>query len=163
MRETIENRNINGFRCTLEFDTGGPVGSDNLITIRKQNGDFLIGRWFYFDEQVENYMWNFANKVSTDEEYREKSLSGDADWSRVSNLYEPLERKLYGVLKRSDKTDFPIINDESREHSNALEAQCEELFNEICEVVREDVDKHPDKIFEDKKQNLVDKLERQVQ
>lgn len=163
MRETIDKRDINGFKCTLEFDTGGPVGSNNLITIRKQNEDFFIGRWFYFDEQVENYMWNFANKVSTDEEYREKSLSGDADWSRVSNLYEPLERRLYGVLKRSDKTEFPIIDDESRKHSDALKSQCEELFNEIREVVREDVDKHPDKIFEDKKQNLTDKLERQVQ
>lgn len=133
------------------------------MSIVKQNQDVSVNRWFYFDEQVENYMWNFANKVSTNKEYRKKSLSGEADWVRVSNLYEPLERRLYGVLQRSEKTDFPIINDESRVHSDMLKFQCEELFNEIRDVVREDVDKHPEKIFEDKKQNLVDKLERHVQ
>lgn len=76
MRETIENRGINGCKATLVFDTGGPVGSDHVMIVKPTDteSEWLINRWFYFDEQVEAYMWNFAEKICTDAKYRQQSL-----------------------------------------------------------------------------------------
>lgn len=156
MRETIDERTINGCKATLVFDTGGPVGSDHLMIVKLMNAeaDWLINRWFYFSEQTETYMWNFAEKICTDVEYRRRSLEETADWKRVANLYEPLARRLYHELSRSERSDFPIMNDCSRNDSKKLESLCEELFEEIKAIVRQGTDKHPETIYDEKEAEL---------
>ena len=116
--------------------------------------DWLINRWFYFDEQTEAYMWNFAEKVCTDEEYRQHSPEETADWKRVANLYEPLARRLYQELSCSERSDFPIMNDSSRGDSETLESLSEELFEEIKAIVRQGKNQHPETIYEEKEAEL---------
>jgi len=156
VRETIDERTINGCKATLVFDTGGPVGSDRLMIVKPidTDSDWLINRWFYFGEQTETYMWNFAEKICTDEGYRRRSLEETADWKRVTNLYEPLARRLYQELSRSERSDFPIMNDRSRSDSEKLESLCEALFEEIKATVRQGTDQHPETIYDEKKAEL---------
>ena len=156
MRETIDERKINGCKATLVFDTGGPIGSDHLMIVKPTDteSDWLINRWFYFDEQTEAYMWNFAERICTDEKYRQHSLEETADWARVANLYEPLARRLYQELSRSERSDFPIMNDSSRSDSEKLESLCEELFEEAKTIVRQGKGQHPETIYEEKEAEL---------
>lgn len=156
MRETLEERTINGCKATLVFDTGGPVGSDHLMIVEPtvDEVDWLINRWFYFDEQCEQYMWNFAEKICTDEEYRRQSLQETLDWKRAANLYEPLARRLYQELSRSERSDFPIMNEDSRSDSEKLVSLCEELFVEIKATVRRGNDRHPEEVYNEKEAEL---------
>ncbi|MFC6872762.1 hypothetical protein [Halobellus marinus] len=156
MRETIEERTVNGCKATLVFDTGGPVGSDHLLIVKPVDteGDWLVNRWFYFDEQTEAYIWNFAEKVCTDEEYRQQSLEEMADWKRVANLYEPLARRLYQELSQSEQSEFPIMKESSRLDSEKLESLCEELFEESKAIVRQGKDRHPDAVYDEKEAEL---------
>lgn len=156
MRETIENRGINGCRATLVFDTGGPVGSDHVMIVKPTDteSEWLINRWFYFDEQVEAYMWNFAEKICTDAKYRQQSLEETEEWKRVANLYEPLARRLYQELSYSERSEFPIMNDRSRDDSEKLKSLSEELFEEIKAIVRQGADHHPEAIYNQKKAEL---------
>ena len=156
MRETIENRGINGCRATLVFDTGGPVGSDHVMIVKPTDteSEWLINRWFYFDEQVEAYMWNFAEKICTDAKYRQQSLEETEEWKRVANLYEPLARRLYQELSYSERSEFPIMNDRSRDDSEKLKSLSEELFEEIRAIVRQGTDHHPEAIYNQKKAEL---------
>ncbi|WP_198408082.1 hypothetical protein [Natronomonas pharaonis] len=108
----------------------------------------------HFDEQAEAYMWNVAEKVCTDEEYRQRSVEETADWKRVANLYEPLARRLYQELSRSERSEFPIMNDNSRADSETLESLCEELFEETKAIVRHGKDQHPETIYEEKRAEL---------
>jgi hypothetical protein len=156
MRETIENRGINGCKATLVFDTGGPVGSDHVMIVKPTDteSEWLINRWFYFDEQVEAYMWNFAEKICTDAKYRQQSLEETEEWKRVANLYEPLARRLYQELSYSERSEFPIMNDRSRDDSEKLKSLSEELFEEIKAIVRQGADHHPEAIYDQKKAEL---------
>ena len=156
MRETIENRGINGCKATLVFDTGGPVGSDHVMIVKPTDteSEWLINRWFYFDEQVEAYMWNFAEKICTDAKYRQQSLEETEEWKRVANLYEPLARRLYQELSYSERSEFPIMNDRSRDDSKKLKSLSEELFEEIRATVRQGADHHPETIYNQKKAEL---------
>ncbi|WP_311171673.1 hypothetical protein [Halobellus ordinarius] len=156
MRETIEERTVNGCKATLVFDTGGPVGSDHLLIVKPVDTqeDWLVNRWFYFDEQTEAYIWNFAEKVCTDEEYRQQSLEEMADWKRVANLYEPLARRLYQELSQSEQSEFPIMKDSSRLDSEKLDSLCEELFEESKAIVRQGKDRHPDAVYDEKEAEL---------
>ena len=156
VRETINKRTTNGCKATLVFDTGGPVGSNHLMIVKPidTKSDWLINRWFYFTEQTEAYMWNFAEKISTDKEYRRQSREETADWKRVDNLYEPLARRLYQELSRSERSDFPVMNDHSRSDSEKLESLCEELFEEIKRIVRQGADQHPETIYDEKEAEL---------
>ncbi|WP_276998901.1 hypothetical protein [Haloquadratum walsbyi] len=156
MRETIENRSINGCKATLVFDTGGPVGSDHVMIVKPTDteSEWLINRWFYFDEQVEAYMWNFAEKICTDAKYRQQSLEETEEWKRVANLYEPLARRLYQELSYSERSEFPIMNDRSRDDSEKLKSLSEELFEEIKAIVRQGADHHPEAIYDQKKAEL---------
>jgi hypothetical protein len=156
MREIIENRSINGCKATLVFDTGGPVGSDHVMIVKPTDteSEWLINRWFYFDEQVEAYMWNFAEKICTDAKYRQQSLEETEEWKRVANLYEPLARRLYQELSYSERSEFPIMNDRSRDDSEKLKSLSEELFEEIRAIVRQGADHHPEAIYNQKKAEL---------
>ncbi|SEH45879.1 hypothetical protein SAMN05192561_10286 [Halopenitus malekzadehii] len=155
MRETIDERTISGCKATLVFDTGGPVGSDHLLIVKPvDTDDWLINRWFYFDEQTEAYIWDFAEKVCSDEEFRQRSLEETADWKRVANLYEPLSRGLYQKLSRSERSNFPIMNDNSRPDSEKLESLCEQLFKETKAIVRQGKDRHPESVYDEKEAEL---------
>jgi hypothetical protein len=156
MREIIENRSINGCKATLVFDTGGPVGSDHVMIVKPTDteSEWLINRWFYLDEQVEAYMWNFAEKICTDAKYRQQSLEETEEWKRVANLYEPLARRLYQELSYSERSEFPIMNDRSRDDSKKLKSLSEELFEEIRAIVRQGADHHPEAIYNQKKAEL---------
>ena len=155
-RQQIEERTINGYKASFHLDMGGPLGSDHFVTVRPidEDNSWIINRWFYFDEQNENYAWNFAEKVCTNETYREHSLNETADWSRVNNLYETYEKELYGVLCEEPASEFPIMNDKSRDDKRVLEACCKRMFKEIKSVVRDGVDKHPEQIYEEQEQEL---------
>lgn len=157
MRTTVEEREIDGCTATYVFDTGGPVGSEHLMRVEPEednDGDWVVSRWFYFDEEVEQYAWNFANKVATDHEYREKSVNGEAEWKQVAELYETYATQLYDVLADAEETDFPIMGDGTREDKEQLEQACEELFNEIKSIVRKGKDRNQKAVFEEQKQHL---------
>ena len=156
VRETIDERTVHGCKATLVFDTGGPVGSDQLLIVKPIDADseWVVNRWFYFDEQTEAYMWNFGEKICADVEYRRRSLEETADWKRVANLYEPLARRLFDELSRSERSDFPVMNDDSRHDSGKLESLCEELFEEIRAIVRQGTDKHPEAVYDEKELEL---------
>jgi hypothetical protein len=112
-----------------------------IVKLIHAEEDWLINRWFYFSEQAETYMWNFAEKICTDVEYRRRSLEETADWKRVANLYEPLARRLYHELSRSERSDFPIMDDCSRDDSKKS-------------IVRQETDKHPETIYDEKEAEL---------
>lgn len=157
VRATVGERTIDGCTAVLEFDTGGPVGSDHLLLIEptgRDDEDWLVNRWFYFDEQVERYAWNFAEKSCTDEEYRRQSLAEEADWARVANTYEPLARQRYEPLSEAPASDFPIVNDRSRADGEQLEERCRELFEEVREIVRNGKDRHPEAVYEEQEAAL---------
>lgn len=161
IRMTIDSKRINGFKASYQIDTGGPVGSDHFITVKPQDEDedWFITRWFYFDEQNKQYAWNFAEKICTDENYRRESREENTDWARTSNLYSTYSRRLYQVLSQDDRTKFPIMNEESRQDSNILDDCCESMFKEFKSIVRDGVDKHPEKVFEEQKDVLLNHLE----
>ncbi len=101
--------------------------------------EWLINRWFYFDEQVEAYMWNFAEKICTDAKYRQQSLEETEEWKRVANLYEPLARRLYQELSYSERSEFPIMNDRSRDDSEKLKSllkSCLRRSEQSCDKER---------------------------
>lgn len=156
MRETIGERAITGHKATLVLDTGGPVGSDHLMIVKLIHAeeDCPINRCFYFSEQTETYVWNFAEKVCTDVEYRQRSIEETADRKRVANLYEPPARRSYQELFRSERSDFPMMSDCSRNDSKKLESLCEELFEEIKAIVRQGTDKHPETVYDEKEAEL---------
>ena len=145
------------------FDTGGPIGSDHLMIVTPTDADaeWNINRWFYFNEQVERYMWNFAEKVCTDSAYRRRSQEGDTDWARVATQYEPRARQLYDALSESAQSEFPIMTDDSREDSALLTSLCKELFEEVRAFVRQESTEHPDDIYLEKRRSLQEWLETQ--
>lgn len=99
-------------------------------------------------------MWNFAEKICTDAKYRQQSLEETEEWKRVANLYEPLARRLYQELSYSERSEFPIMNDRSRDDSEKLKSLSEELFEEIKAIVRQGADHHPEAIYDQKKAEL---------
>lgn len=161
LRQTIESKRINGYNASFHVDTGGPVGSDHFITVKPQSEDedWWITRWFYFDEENEHYAWNFAEKVCKDKDYRQRSIEEDADWSRTSNLYETYSKQLYDVLSEDNRSKFPIMDEESRKDKDILYDCCASLFDEFKSIVRDGVDKHPEKVFEEQKDILLTHLE----
>lgn len=157
MRTTVEEREINGCKATYVFDTGGPIGSDHLMRVEaktESDDDWVVNRWFYFDEEVEQYAWNFANKVATDHEYRKASINGGVEWKQVAELYETYATQLYDVLADSEESDFPIMNDDTQDDKEQLEQVCEELFDEIKSIVRKGKDRNPNAVFEEQKRHL---------
>lgn len=156
MRKTIDERIINQCKATLVFDTGGPVGSDHLMIIKPTDteSDWLINRWFYFDEQVKPYMWNFAEKICSDAAYRQRSRDRTADWARVADLYESFARKLYEELSHSERSDFPILNDDSRKDSEKLHSLCNALFEELRSTIRQETAHNPETIYDKKRAEL---------
>jgi hypothetical protein len=95
LRQKIDSKKINEYRASFHVDTGGPVGSDHFVTVKPQSDDkdWFITRWFYFDENNKHYAWNFAEKVCTDKDYRQKSRE---------KIQTGLEQQTYTIHTQND-------------------------------------------------------------
>lgn len=145
VRATIADYTLEGVRVRIEFDSGGPVGSDHVVFIT--NGEpwnddtgWNVTRWFYFDEFHEQYARNFAKKVVTDESYRTACLDRTADWARISDTYEDAARDIFGYFRDAGVMGYRVGNDQEerqyREAKTAMERICEALFEGIADRIR---------------------------
>lgn len=155
MRETISSFEYGGASVSIVFDTGGPVGSDHLVIV--DGDDYLINRWFYFEEFNEYYAENFAKKVVDDDDYREACLEGTADWKQVADIYEEAARRIFDVFQDAGLTGYTAGDDEAerayREAMSTCEQLCEEIFTEVRDRIRNDesldgLDNYIDERFE---------------
>ncbi|SEO99866.1 hypothetical protein SAMN05216388_102638 [Halorientalis persicus] len=138
-RGTIDTYEIGDASITVEFDTGGPVGATEVVFI---NGDdYSVTRWFYYDEFHEQYARNFAEKIVTDSEYRQKSLDGTADWAQVSDLYDEASRRVHQLFRDHKLLGYRHGNDtEKQRYETATTEQeriCKSLFEEIKSRIRD--------------------------
>lgn len=155
VRQTVDEYHIDGVRVTITFDSGGPVGANTVVSIGKRD-DWFVNRWFYFDEDNENYVRNFARKVATDGAYRERCLDRTADWARVADQYEETARQIHQYFLDAGVLGYTVGNqDEKRVYEAAtdeLEAICESLFSQVKSEIRGDTDTDTvDQIVEDHK------------
>lgn len=140
MRETLEHYQQDGATVRIEFDTGGPVGARHLVIV---DGDgYLVNRWFYFDEFNEHYARNFAEKIIRDENYRDRSLEGTADWKQVADIYEPAARRVFDIFQDAGLIGY-TSGDEAeearyRDAKQTWETLCEEIFREVKQRIRND-------------------------
>jgi len=140
MRETISSFEYGEASVSIVFDTGGPVGSDHLVIV--DGDDYLINRWFYFEEFNDRYAENFAKKVVDDESYRQSCLDGTADWKQVAGIYEEAARRIFDVFQDAGLTGYTHGDDEAeqayREAMNTCKQLCEEVFTEVRQRIRND-------------------------
>lgn len=124
----------------IEFDTGGPVGADHLVVV--DGDDFLINRWFYFDEFNERYAKNFAEKIIRDDDYRRKSLDGTADWKQAADIYEEAARRIFDLFEEAGLIGYrsgdEAEEERYREAKQTWETLCEEVFTEVKRRARND-------------------------
>lgn len=145
VRMTVDEFEIDDANIVIEFDTGGAVGSEYLVIV---NGDdYVINRWFYFDEFNEDYARNFAKKIARNEEYRKKSLEGEADWCKVENTYDKYSHLIYKEFQERGLMSYKSVP-EDREGKKRYEIAQKEL-NDICKELFEGVYeriRHPEKL-----------------
>lgn len=139
MKQTIDKYQHDGAAVTVVFDTGGAVGSDYLVIV--DGDDYLVNRWFYFDEFDERYAKNFAAKVIDESEYRDASLDRTADWARVADIYEPAARRIYDVFADMGLMGYTVGDQAAKRRyhkaTDVMEDLCEEIFDEVRGSVRE--------------------------
>lgn len=138
MRQTIEEYQNGGATVRVEFDTGGPVGSDHVVTV---DGDgYHVTRWFYFQEFDERYAKNFAAKVVEDPEYRAQCLDRTADWAQVADIYEEAARRIYDVFEGAGLLGYTVGDDAAKrryhEATTEMEDLCQEIFEEVRDRIR---------------------------
>jgi hypothetical protein len=140
MRQTIESYQHDGTSVTVVFDTGGPVGSDHLVIV--DGTDYLVNRWFYFEEFDKRYVKNFAAKVIDDPEYRSASLERTADWAQIADIYEEASRRISDVYTDAGLMGYTAGDDAAKrryhEATTAMEDLCREVFEEIRNRIRND-------------------------
>lgn len=140
MRETLDRYEHHGAIVSIEFDTGGPVGATHLVVV--DGDDYLVNRWFYFDEFNEQYARNFAEKLVRDDDYREASLEGTADWARVADRYEAAARRIFDVFRDAGLIGYTSGDDDAearyRDAKQTWETLCEEVFREVKHRIRND-------------------------
>lgn len=138
MRQTIDEYETGGATVRVEFDTGGPVGGDHLVTVSGE--EYLVNRWFYFGEFDEQYAKNFAAKVIENPEYRAACLERTADWAQVADIYEEAARRVYDVFADAGLLGYTAGDAAAKErYQKATEAMndlCQELFEEIKARIR---------------------------
>ncbi|MFC7166889.1 hypothetical protein [Halospeciosus flavus] len=140
MRETLDSFDYGDATITIVFDTGGPVGSDHLVIV---NGDdYLVNRWFYFDEFNQRYAENFAKKIVDDEAYRQASLDGTADWKQVAEIYEEAARRIFDIFQDAGLIGYRAGDEQEeqryREAKDTWERLCREIFAEVKDRIRND-------------------------
>lgn len=140
MRETISSFEYGGASVSIVFDTGGPVGSDHLVIV--DGDDYLINRWFYFDEFHERYAKNFGKKVVDDKSYRQTCLDGTADWKQTAGIYQEAARRIFDVFQDAGLTGYTAGDDAAerayREAMDTCKQLCEEVFTEVRNRIRND-------------------------
>ena len=138
-RATIDDYRIEDIHILIEFDSGGPVGATTIVSVGKDD-DWFVNRWFYFDEDNENYIRNFARKVATDENYRERCLNRTADWARVADHYEQTARQILEYFQDAGVMGYSVGDkeeeDEYRRAKNEMETICESLFAALKSEIR---------------------------
>jgi len=138
-RATIDDYRVEGVRIRIEFDSGGPVGAATLVSVGKED-DWFVNRWFYFDDDNENYVRNFARKVATDEDYRKRCLNQTADWARVSDQYKPAARQILEYYRDAGIMGY-TVGDKEEEHEyrrakSEMETICESLYTALKSEIR---------------------------
>lgn len=138
-RATIDDYRIEDVRIRIEFDSGGPVGATTIVSVGEVD-DWVVNRWFYFDEDNENYVRNFARKVVTDEDYRKRCLNRTADWARVANHYEQTARQILEYFRDARVMGYSV-GDKEEEHEyrrakSNMETICESLFTTLKSEIR---------------------------
>lgn len=159
VRGTIEDYHIDDIRVTIEFDSGGPVGATTVVSVGEPD-DWAVTRWFYWDEDNDRYVKNFAEKVVKNEDYREKCLDRTAEWARVADQYEETSREIFEWFRNAGVMGYTSGNKEEKQTyqraKNKLETICESLFNELKDEIRGDnnaetvediVDRHKNKAW----------------
>lgn len=137
MYEVLDKYEVAGCCVRIFLDTGGSVGGDYNVAVEGNGWD--ITRTFYFDEDSEQHMRNFAQKVATDEKYRKICSWGTADWSRVSELYENASSKVFKVFEERGLLVYVVGRKaEKRQYDQAnevLERLCRELYYELKKAI----------------------------
>jgi hypothetical protein len=128
--EVLDKYEVAGCCVRIFLDTGGSVGGDYNVAVEGNGWD--ITRTFYFDEDSEQHMRNFAQKVAIDEEYRKTCTWGTADWSRVSELYENASSKVFNVFQSRGLLRY-VVGQKAEKHrydkaNEILEHLCRELY-----------------------------------
>jgi hypothetical protein len=144
MRETIDEFVEDGCQIVIGFDTGGPFGAHEFASVRPQSEDedWVVTRWFYFDEFDENYAKNFGRKVATDDDYRERSLNGTADWKQVVDIYNEVERRILAIFNESPSqilAGYSSGDDDEKRRYKAAEQSAKEILSELFSEIRSQV------------------------
>jgi hypothetical protein len=138
-RATVDDYRIGDVRVRIEFDSGGPVGATTVVSVGEEDGWF-VNRWFYFAEDNENYVRNFARKVATDEDYRERCLNRTADWARVADQYEQAARQILQYFRDAGVMGYTMGNkEEEREYRRAkdeMDTICKSVFAALKTEIR---------------------------
>ncbi len=87
-----------------------------VFTAREGEGELLLRRTLYFEEQSHDHIDNFCKEFAYDLHYRKICLEGTAHWWHVARIYEANAR---------------IIQDEQTLAPDDLEERCRELFHFI--------------------------------
>ncbi|EQD40450.1 hypothetical protein B2A_11024 [mine drainage metagenome] len=141
MHGIIKEWKSGDFEFVWGFDTGGSVGGTNALDVSHQ-GAFLFERVFYFHEDNEEHVKNFAKKVVRDSEYLQRIIRNEAQWQKIEKIYEPLEIALYETW--STIPDFlgyvatdKVAERRSRELHDAFYLLCERLYGYISKNIDE--------------------------
>lgn len=142
MRTTVESYRRGGASVEIIFDTGGPFGSNYVVVV--DGDDYTVNRWFYFDEYSERYAKNFANKIIRDDEYRQASLDGTADWVKIDRIYSVAEGRICGKFAGRGLFAYTAGDKSEKRKFDMAKASCEDLckevFSEVKQRVRNDED-----------------------
>lgn len=142
-RATIDDYRIEDVRVRIEFDSGGPVGATTAVSVGKED-DWFVNRWFYFDEDNENYVRNFAQKVATDLDYRDRCLERTAEWACVADQYDQTAREILEYFREAGVMGYTMGDDEEeavyRRAKSELETICESAFQALKSEIRGDND-----------------------
>jgi len=133
MRDTLHTENKQGCQILVEFAADGPIGGKNVVTI--DGGEYIIERWFYFDEFNWKYIHNFTNKLIRDKRYRSDSINMKAKWCLISKLYENFESKIMSINKEF-KNSNELTKLEKYKLNKITYNMCEENFDYINETAR---------------------------
>lgn len=138
-RGIIDDYHIDDVRVRIEFDTGGPVGATTVVTVGQED-DWFVNRWFYFEEDVEPYVRNFARKVATDADYRARCLDRTAAWTRVADRYDQAARQILEYFRDAGVMGYRAGDDDAereyRRAKDAMETICESLFDALHDEIR---------------------------
>lgn len=136
----VSSYHIDGAAVEIGIDPEGPIGSRNFLTVT--GDEYHLKRYFFFEDSDQAAIDEFARRVVHEPGFRERSLSGRATWSRVSEIYIEASRRIETVFRERGLLTFRVgdatakrRHDEARDHLRSI---CETVFQEIDTEVRSD-------------------------